>query len=142
MFSKVTEAFNEAFKELGSRTESDSVKCPDVNSDLPDIYSSLTISEFELDRPDLRSGVEFIGMPEKPGFVGRELPDWGDEMLQAKTEGKRIVVISTSSLDFLPELLMLPALDALDERHDVFVAAMFVSNDPELVKDRIPSNAR
>lgn len=103
---------------------------------------SLTVPEFEFDRPDLRPGVEFIGVPEKPGFVERTLPEWWDEMLQAKTQGKRIVALSTSSFDYVVDFLMLPALEALKDREDIFIVAMFVNNDPEAVKDKIPSNAR
>ncbi|KAF2100909.1 UDP-Glycosyltransferase/glycogen phosphorylase [Rhizodiscina lignyota] len=140
VLNAVTKAIRQNFKDLGATIEPSVF--PDIINDLPDLYCPLTVPQFELDRPDIRPGVEFIGVPEKPGFVDRTLPEWWEEMLQAKADGKKIIAVSTSSLDYIVDFLMMPALEGLKDREDLFIAAMFVSNDPEVVKDRIASNAR
>lgn len=138
LFSSMARIQKEFFAKLGARY--DFPAFPEALVATPDIYAQLTIPEFEFERPDIKDNIEFVGIPLKPG-VAQDLPTWWDEMLEAKKAGKKVVAVSTSSIDYSPEFLTLPVMEALKDRDDIFPVYSLVNANPELLGDKIPANA-
>lgn len=104
----------------------------------------LGVPEFEYPRSDLRANVSYLGFPQAVG-IGAEyqrLPDWWDDIAEAKKQGKKIIAVSQGSA--YPELnnLIYPTLEALKGREDVLVAASLVVKEPSEVEVIVPENVR
>lgn len=107
-----------------------------------DIHFQYGVPEFEYPRSDLRPNFKYVGAPLSVGIAGRALPEWWDDVVEAKKAGKHIVAITTSSAVFDNNALIIPALEALRNREDVLVIATLVNFDVEQLDFKIPSNAR
>lgn len=107
-----------------------------------DILLQYGIPEFEYPRSDYRPNLKFMGAPVSVGIAERELPEWWDEVVKAKEAGKHVVAVTSSSVVFDNNLLIIPALEALKERDDVLVIATLVTSDVDQLDYKIPANAR
>jgi UDP:flavonoid glycosyltransferase YjiC (YdhE family) len=114
----------------------------DMFASASDIYLQYGVPEFEYPRSDLRPNFKFIGAPVAVGIAERVLPEWWDDVLEAKKAGKHIVAVTSSSVIFDNNVLIKPALEALKDRDDVFVMATLVTSDVEQLDFTIPDNAR
>lgn len=139
MFRMLNGEMSNMFNHLGATIPAK--RWADLIPDSNDIWLSLTIPEFEYDRPDWDHRVEFVGMLLTVGVENQSLPPWWDDVIKAKKAGKTIVAASASSLDFVPENLVLPAMDAFRNRDDVFVVAALVNFDPAVLNYEVPANA-
>ena len=109
---------------------------------LPDIYLQFGIPEFEYPRSDLRPNVKWIGVSQKVGLADQELPAWWGDVIAAKREGKTVVAVTSSTVDFDPGHLIVPALQGLAGMEDVLVVATLVTSEVELFPAPVPANAR
>ncbi|KAL6702908.1 hypothetical protein ACN47E_000809 [Coniothyrium glycines] len=107
-----------------------------------DIHLQYGVPEFEYPRSDLRPNLKFVGAPVSVGVVDRILPDWWDDVVQAKKAGKHIVAVTQSTVVFDNTALIIPALEAFQDREDVFVVATLVTADVQQLDYQIPTNAR
>lgn len=107
-----------------------------------DTYLQYGVPQFEYPRSDLRDGFRFTGAPVAVGIAERSLPTWWDDVLEAKSHGKTIVAVTPSSVIFDNNILIIPALEALKDRDDVFVVATLVNSDVEQLDFQIPENTR
>lgn len=109
-----------------------------------DILCVLNIPDFDWHRGDLHREFQHIGMPKSVGTPDREMPPWWDEVLQAAKQGKKIVAVSRSSLNFSPEKIVFPAMEGLKERDDIIVLVALVNAEPESLQGvlDIPDNVR
>ncbi|KAJ8109797.1 hypothetical protein OPT61_g7195 [Boeremia exigua] len=114
----------------------------DLFATASDTYLQLGVPEFEYPRSDLRPGLKYIGAPVAVGMAERVLPEWWGDVLEAKKQGKTIVAVTPSSVVFDNNLLIIPALEALADRSDVFVVATLVNFEVEQLDFKIPGNAR
>jgi hypothetical protein len=114
----------------------------DMFAHAPDILLQYGIPEFEYPRSDWRPHVRFMGAPPAVGVADRQLPEWWDDVIKAKEEGKHIVAVTSSSVIFDNNVLIIPALKALSARKDVLVIATLVTSDVEDLDLEIPGNAR
>ena len=83
-----------------------------------------------------------MGAPVSVGIADHTLPEWWNDVLEAKAAGKKIVAVSSSSVVFDTSALIKPALEAFGGRDDVFVIATLVTSDVETLDFEIPENAR
>jgi UDP:flavonoid glycosyltransferase YjiC (YdhE family) len=114
----------------------------DMFASASDVLLQYGIPEFEYPRSDWRPNVKFVGAPVAVGIADRELPEWWNEVVQAKKDGKKIVAVTSSSVVFDNNALIIPALEALKDREDVLVIATLVTSDVEQMDFKIPANAR
>jgi UDP:flavonoid glycosyltransferase YjiC (YdhE family) len=136
----VNKEMNTVLKELGAKQSTPSLY--DAIALCSDIYLQYGVPAFEYKRSDWRPHLSFMGAPVAVGIAGRELPEWWDDVLNAKKAGQKIVAVSSSSAVFDTHALIKPALEALGERDDVFVIATLVTSDVENLDFKIPQNAR
>lgn len=127
-------------RSMGATADAQSVF--DLFASAGDTYLQYGVPEFEYKRSDLRDGLRYVGAPVAVGIAARDLPAWWDEVLAAKQQGKTIVAVTPSSVVFDNEVLIVPALQALGHREDVFVVATLVNFEPEQVDFDVPRNAR
>ncbi|KAF3043717.1 hypothetical protein E8E12_008378 [Didymella heteroderae] len=130
----------EVMGEMGASLQAASLY--DLFASAGDAYLQYGVPEFEYPRSDLREGLRFVGAPVAIGIAERALPEWWDDVLQARKEGKTVVAVTPSSVVFDNNVLIVPALQALEHRDDVFVVATLVNSDVEQVGFDIPRNAR
>ncbi|MCJ1297719.1 hypothetical protein MMC08_000507 [Hypocenomyce scalaris] len=141
LFFKETDiAFKETLRSMGASSPIPTMW--DAFSLLPETLLQYGIPEFEYTRSDLRPNVKWIGAPRTVGIIARDLPSWWDDVLEAKTTGRPIIAITSSSVDFNVEHLIVPALEALKDRDDVLVVATLVTSDVDSMSYLIPANAR
>ncbi|KAJ4346241.1 hypothetical protein N0V95_005557 [Ascochyta clinopodiicola] len=107
-----------------------------------DVYLQYGVPEFEYPRSDLRPNLRYTGAPVVVGIAERALPEWWDDVLKAKKAGKHIVAVTSSTVVFDNNVLIIPALEALKDRDDVLVIATLVNSDVEQLEVKIPENAR
>lgn len=133
----------EALGELGTQTDH---YLMDAMNALPDQILALGVPEFEFPRSDLRSSVRYFGALKKPKKANAEpvdLPDWWNDIVEAKQQGKKIVAVSQGTVETDVGNLVLPTMEALKNRDDVLVVATTVAIEPADVPDLIvPRNAR
>jgi UDP:flavonoid glycosyltransferase YjiC (YdhE family) len=107
---------------------------------------ALGAPEFEFPRHDLRPTVHYLGAlknPNKTSSKQPDLPAWWYEVVEAKKRGKKIVAVSQGTVETDLTNLVLPTLEALEDREDVMVVATTVAFEPEEVQDLVvPANAR
>ena len=109
---------------------------------LPDVLLQFGVPEFEYPRSDLRPNVKWIGANRKVGLADQELPKWWGDVLAAKEQGKTVVAVTSSSVDFDPGHLIIPALEAMAGREDLLVVATLVTSEVEGLLVGVPANAR
>ncbi|KAF2623679.1 glycosyltransferase family 1 protein [Macroventuria anomochaeta] len=114
----------------------------DMFASASDIFLQYGVPEFEYPRTDYRPNLKFIGAPVTVGIAERALPQWWGDVREAKKAGKRIVAVTSSSVIFDNNVLIIPALEALKERDDVLVIAALVTSDVEQFEFKTPENAR
>ena len=107
-----------------------------------DTYLQYGVPEFEYPRSDFRPNLKFVGAPVAVGIAERVLPEWWNDVLEAKKAGKHIVAVTSSSVIFDNTVLIQPALEALKDRDDVLVMATLVTSDVAQLDFEIPANAR
>jgi UDP:flavonoid glycosyltransferase YjiC (YdhE family) len=107
-----------------------------------DTFLQYGVPEFEYPRSDLRPDLRYLGAPVAVGIAERTLPTWWDDVLEAKKAGKHIVAVTSSSVVFDNNALIVPALEALKGRDDVLVIATLVTSDVKQLDFEIPENAR
>jgi hypothetical protein len=112
----------------------------DMFASASDVLLQYGVPEFEYPRSDWRKNVKFVGAPVGVGVTERKLPEWWDEVVAAKAAGKKIVAVTSSSVVFDNTALILPTLEALKDREDVFVMATLVTS--EAGGFDVPQNAR
>jgi hypothetical protein len=115
---------------------------------LPDHLMTMGVPEFEWPRTDLRSNIHYFGALKQTRHDDDTLkdvkfPSWWDDVYEAKTDGKRIVVVSQGTIETNLNDLLLPTLEALKDREDVLVIASTVIVQPEEVPGwTVRGNAR
>jgi hypothetical protein len=113
---------------------------------IPDHVMSFGVPEFEFARSDLRPNVHYFGgLKTKKATKASKasLPEWWDDVANAKAAGKKIVAVSQGTVGTDLSNLLLPTLEALKDRTDVLIiattVAVEVADIPDLV---VPSNTR
>lgn len=112
-----------------------------------DAFLQLTVAGFEYPRSDQPATVRFVGaIPLDPG-AAQEQPAWWPELLRARADGKRIVVVTQGTLaNTALGRLVVPTVQALADRDDVFVVA--ATGRPDAAErvaadlPAVPANAR
>ena len=140
-FAGIDGAFKSMLLSMGA-TASPIPRLMDAFGLLPEILLQYGIPEFEYSRSDLRPHVKYIGASPAVGIAARDLPSWWDDVLGAERAGRRIVAVTSSSVDFNVEHLVIPALEALKDMVDVLVVATLVTSDVDTMDYEIPANAR
>ena len=136
----VNEALNFVLKDMGAVQTTPSIY--DMFGLASDIYLQYGVPAFEYQRSDIRPNLQFMGAPVSVGIAERALPEWWDDVLEARKAGKHIVAITSSSVVFDNNALVIPALEALSTRTDVLVIATLVTSDVDNLSIKIPDNAR
>jgi UDP:flavonoid glycosyltransferase YjiC (YdhE family) len=131
---------NGVLRDMGVTTEPKSLF--DMFASAGDTYLQYGVPGFEYPRSDIRDGLRSIGAPIAVGIAERALPSWWEEVLEAKKQGKTVVAVTPSSVVFDNNVLIVPALEALRDREDVFVVATLVNSDVDSLDFDIPRNAR
>jgi UDP:flavonoid glycosyltransferase YjiC (YdhE family) len=114
----------------------------DAFANFNDIHLALTTPEFSWPRSNWKHRNEFIGITRKVGVTDNRMPLWWNEVLEAKRNGRKIIAISVSSLDYDPHHLVILASEAFKDREDTLSIAAFVNEDPEALQYTLPRNAR
>lgn len=142
---EVSQAWWAKLKEMGSPRD-DFPQVLDGMNVNSDYLVTMGIPEFEFPRKNVGIDLRYFGALKKPQEQQSEssdLPSWWNDVIQAKAEGKKIVVVSQGTVETKPEELILPTLEALKDREDVFVVATFYTSEPEEVPGLVvPENAR
>jgi UDP:flavonoid glycosyltransferase YjiC (YdhE family) len=138
--SEWNEYTREILRQVGAKESYSSMF--DMFASASDTYLQYGVPEFEYPRSDLRPNLKFVGAPLAVGIAERVLPEWWNDVLQAKKAGKHIVAVTSSSVVFENNALIIPALEALKDRDDVLVIATLVTSDVEQMDYKIPDNAR
>jgi hypothetical protein len=136
----VNAATDAMLRDMGATTKTPSLY--DMMMRGSDVHLQYGIPAFEWERSDWRPNVEFLGAPVSIGIADTTLPEWWNDVLEAKAAGKKIVAVSSSSVVFDTGALIKPALEAFGGREDVFVIATLVTSDVETLDFKIPENAR
>ncbi|RAR11281.1 UDP-Glycosyltransferase/glycogen phosphorylase [Stemphylium lycopersici] len=110
--------------------------------DESDVYLQYGVPSFEYKRGDWRPNLYFLGAPISVGMTERKLPEWWDDVLEARAAGKKIVAVSSSSVVYDINALVKPALDAFGKREDMLVIATLVTSEIDTLNAEIPENAR
>ena len=133
----------EALHKLGAQTDH---YLMDSMHSVTDHILSLGVPEFEFPRSDLQPTIHYFGAMKKPKKLNAEhvdLPNWWNEVVEAKQQGKRIVAVSQGTVETDLTDLVLPTLDALKHRDDVLIIATTVTIEPPDVPGLVvPHNAR
>jgi hypothetical protein len=133
----------EALAQNGAKTDRHLM---DSMHSVTDRILALGAPEFEFPRHDLRPTVHYLGAlknPNKTTSKQPDLPAWWYEVVEAKKRGKKIVAVSQGTVETDLTNLVLPTLEALEDREDVMVVATTVAFEPEEVQDLVvPANAR
>ncbi|KAF3045961.1 hypothetical protein E8E12_009039 [Didymella heteroderae] len=133
----------EALKELGANTDR---YLMDSMHSVTDRILSLGMPEFEFPRSDVRPIVHYFGAfkkPEQSAVERVDLPNWRSDILDAKQRGKKIIATSQGTVETDLSNLVLPTLEALEDRDDVLVVATTVAVEPADIPDLVvPHNAR
>jgi hypothetical protein len=114
----------------------------DGMTETADVLLQYGLPEFEYPRTDYRPNTVFVGAPIGVGMTEKELPVWWDDVREAKKAGKHVVAVTSSSVVFDNNALIIPALEAFKDRDDVLVIATLVTSDVEQMGYEIPTNAR
>lgn len=128
------------FADMGTTTPWPSLY--DMWTSASDAHLQYGVPEFEYPRKDYRPRMKFLGAPASVGISEHQLPVWWDEVLEAQRAGKHIVAVTSSSVVFDTQALIIPALEAFGNRDDVLVIATLVTSDVEGLDVKIPKNAR
>lgn len=133
-------AMKAQFAEMGAKQTPPSIY--DMMGLSSDIYLQYGIPGFEFERSDIRPNLRFMGAPVAVGVVEPALPKWWDDVLEARQAGKHIIAVTSSSVSFDTNALIVPALAAFKDRNDLFVIATLVTSDVNHLNIQIPENAR
>lgn len=136
----LTDSLNRVLRSMGAQR--DAARWTDSVANYNDIFLSMTIPEFQYPRPDWTHPSEFIGITRKVGVPDQRMPPWWNDILEAKKNGKKIIAVTASSLDYDAHHLVIPALEAFKDRDDVMLAVAYVNHDPEATQYKPPKNAR
>ncbi|KAG9186696.1 hypothetical protein G6011_09804 [Alternaria panax] len=136
----VNEAVNAMLRQMNATRDTPSFN--DLASTGSDVFLQYGIPAFEYERSDWRPNLKFMGAPVSVGIANHTLPEWWNDVLEAKAAGKKIVAVSSSSVVFDTGALIKPALEAFGGREDVFVIATLVTSDVETLDFKIPENVR
>jgi hypothetical protein len=136
----VNEAVNTMLRQMGATRDTPSFN--HLVSYASDVFLQYGVPAFEWERSDWRPNLRFMGAPVSVGIADHRLPEWWNDVLEAKAAGKKIVAVSSSSVVYDTGALIKPALEAFRGREDVFVIATLVTSDVEMLDFKIPENAR
>ncbi|KAL1792165.1 hypothetical protein ACET3X_009916 [Alternaria dauci] len=136
----VNEAVNAMLRQMNATRDTPSFN--ELASTGSDVFLQYGVPAFEYERSDWRPNLKFMGAPVAVGIADHTLPEWWNDVLEAKAAGKKIVAVSSSSVVFDTSALIKPALEAFGGREDVFVIATLVTSDVETLDFKIPDNAR
>jgi hypothetical protein len=136
----VNAAIDALLLDMGATTPTPSLY--DMMNRASDVYLQYGIPAFEWERSDWRPYFKFMGAPVAVGIAEHSLPEWWGDVLDAKAAGKKIVVVSSSSVVYDTSALIKPALEAFGGREDVFVIATLVTSEVEMLDFEIPANVR
>jgi UDP:flavonoid glycosyltransferase YjiC (YdhE family) len=109
---------------------------------LGDRFLHAGMPDFEYPRSDLPPSFEYIGPLPSVGLVDGKMPDWWDEILAAHKQGKKIVAVTSSSVEINVGAIVIPALEGLKGLENTLVVATLVNSEPEQMEYTIPANAR
>lgn len=101
----------------------------------------MTIPQLEYERSDIRP-IEYIGMARTVAVPDRSLPPWWIDVLLARREGKKVIAVTQSSIEFDLGVVVKPTLEALKDRDDLLIVAALVNYEPEQYEGEISSNTR
>ncbi|KAL2802748.1 glycosyltransferase family 1 protein [Aspergillus granulosus] len=97
----------------------------------------------EYPRSDLPKNIRFIGAhPRKEIEPGTPLPEWWDELLAAKKEGKKAVFVTQGTFQLDYNMLLKPTIQALSSRDDCFVIGVLGVKGATLDEFTLPNNTR
>jgi UDP:flavonoid glycosyltransferase YjiC (YdhE family) len=115
----------------------------DWGASIADRYLHATIPELEYPRRDLPDNVELIGALLPTGVDAWSAPPWWNELATARSDGRRVVVVTQGTIATDPNNLLVPAIQAL-ARDDVLIVATTGGADPGTVVPRAqrPRNLR
>lgn len=108
---------------------------------LCDVYYQMTIPQLEYERSDVRP-YDCIGMVRTVAVPDRSLPPWWTDVLLARREGKKVIAVTQSSVEFDLGCVVKPTLEALKNRDDLLVVAALVNYEPEQYEAPVPANTR
>jgi UDP:flavonoid glycosyltransferase YjiC (YdhE family) len=143
LWDDVAEYANNIGRQLGATSK---VEGPlmDFLTSCTDIFLQPCSVSLEYPRSDLPKTVRFIGAYPRKEIEPEtmKLPEWWDELLAAKKEGKRVVFVTqgTFLLDF--DMLLKPTIEALADREDVFVIGVLGQRGATLDGVKLPVNTR
>jgi MGT family glycosyltransferase len=105
----------------------------DWTTTLADRFLVPSVPEFEYHRSDLPDSVQFVGVLLPAGADdGWTPPSWWDELAQAKSAGRPVVLVTQGTLATDPDNLLRPAIAALADQ-DVLVIATSGGPYPDTV---------
>ncbi|KAL2825762.1 glycosyltransferase family 1 protein [Aspergillus cavernicola] len=97
----------------------------------------------EYPRSDLPKNIRFIGAhPRKEIQPGMALPEWWDELLAARKEGRKVVFVTQGTFQLDYDMLLKPTIEALADRDDVFVIGVLGQPGATLDGVTLPANVR
>lgn len=125
LWDDVAEYANNICEQLGATAKMEG-PIMDYLVSCADIFLQPCSPSLEYPRSDLPKNVRFIGAYPRKEIDPEttQLPEWWDELLAAKKEGKKVVFVTqgTFQLDF--NMLLKPTIKALADREDVFVVGI------------------
>lgn len=141
LWDDVAECANNICEQLGATAKMTII---DYLVNCADVFLQPCSPSLEYPRSDLPKNVRFMGAypPKKIESETTELPEWWDELLAAKKEGKKVVFVTqgTFQLDF--NMLLKPTFKALADREDVFIIGVLGQRDATLDGVKLPANTR
>lgn len=142
---EVSQAWWEKLKEMGSPRQEFPQILDGMNRNADQLLA-IGIPEFEFTRAELDIDVRYFGAltkARKDKDSAAILPSWWDDLMEAKSEGKKIICVSQGTVETLPEELILPTMKVLSDNEELFVIATFYNSEPEEVSGLVvPANAR
>jgi UDP:flavonoid glycosyltransferase YjiC (YdhE family) len=102
---------------------------------------TMGIPQFEFQRSDLRPNVRWYGAFTKVGKNGDgelNLPEWWNEIDEAKKAGKKIVAVSQGTVETDLSQILMPTIEGLKDRDDILLIASTVAVEPEDVEGLLP----
>ncbi|MFD7736347.1 nucleotide disphospho-sugar-binding domain-containing protein [Kitasatospora phosalacinea] len=130
---------NNRFAAAGVPIEPDS--SPLSSTAFCDRYLQLTVPAFEFPRSDLPANVSFVGPLPIPADPGAAEPDWWPRLAEARSEGRRVVVVTQGTLANADlDALLTPTVRALAHREDLLVIAATARADAADLLPDPPAN--
>jgi UDP:flavonoid glycosyltransferase YjiC (YdhE family) len=142
LWADVAAYANEVFGGLGATAEMQG-PLMDFIASATDLWLQPCSASLEYPRSDLRRNIRFIGAhARKEGWDDTVLPEWWEELLSAREEGKKVIFVSQGTFQLDYNMLLKPTIQALANRDDCFVIGVLGVKDATLDGVTIPTNTR